>query len=266
VPTDPDIEFRCHHCGSRVIVPEVTSATDPSAATSPSEATSRVRNDGLLERCPSCGGMLAALGAVDWTQPAVEWHPNPELRASSVTFRVAALPGMLVAMLYRPVQVFRCFHWDGGIARPLIYAMLAGGIPAAALYVIAALRSGFPPQEVVSLPWLLAALTIVAPAWVYFEAQAAHLVLVLRGRARRPFAATLRAFAYGGSSVAWVLLVPGVGLGLWLAGSTAVVAIALREAHGLRPVVALTATLTPLALLGLAILARLLLEWMFAPQ
>ena len=141
----------------------------------------------------------------------------------------------------------------------LVFGTLLGG---PCLLLAVALRSILAeeplPGPVTALVLLLAA----PPLYLYLRAQALHLTLVLSGKARRSFAATLRVVGYANGSVAPLLLLPFVGDLLFLVAGSMAEVTGIREVHGLRLGQAIAVELVPASLLLLALGAALVVAFL----
>lgn len=214
-------------------------------------------------RCEHCGAVLA--DAPGWVQPLVE-RPAGNEPEGGATFRMGALPATIVAIAFRPRSSFARFRWHGGVLRPLLVLMLAGGPPLAWSYLALLLAEGERPRG--SGPFLifLGLLVVAPPLWGYVKAQAAQLVLVLFGVARRPFESTFRAIGYASAAVGWLWLVPlagGVAFGI---SSAVLETIALRAAHECPVGVAAVAAVAPPLVLAAAVAAGFAVDLMLLPS
>jgi hypothetical protein len=178
------------------------------------------------------------------------------LRATSLAGETAA------AFALRPASSFRSFRAEGSIALPLLYGTLVGGpcllLGAVEKSLLGTFPDGSRPGPPVSVPLALALLFVVPAAYLFVRAHALHLTLVLTGRVRGSFAATLRLVGYANASLAPLLLIPFAGDFLFLAAGAVVEAIGIRFVHGLSPFDAALAELIPASILALGLLAVLL--------
>jgi hypothetical protein len=175
--------------------------------------------------------------------------------------RATSLAGeTAVAFALRPARAFRAFRAEGGVVPPLLYGTLIGGpcllLDAVGKTVLSPPLGGGRPLRL-SIPVALALLLCVPPLYLFVRAHALHLTLVLQGRARGSFIATLRLVGYANASVAPLLLVPLAGDFLFLAAGAVVEAIGIRFVHGLSPLEAAVAELIPASILALGLLAVL---------
>jgi len=159
----------------------------------------------------------------------------------------------------RPEASFRGFPVEGSMLAALIFGTLLGG---PCLLLAVALRSVLVDEPLPGLAMALALLLAAPALYLYLRAQALHLTLVLSGKARRSFAATLRVVGYANGSLAPLLLLPIAGDLLFLvAGSMAEVS-GIRKAHGLRLGEAIAVELVPVSLLLLALGAALIVAFL----
>lgn len=180
-------------------------------------------------------------------------------------FQLSALGRTVFRLAFRPQQSFQSFRWQGRAAPAVLFATLMGG-PAVALGHAAqvGIERGRIAGEITPVTFL--ALVLAAPgAYVYVRAQTLHLVLVLGGRASRPFVATLRGVAYSQGAVAWLLVLPFVGTVAFLVWATVLEATALCTAHGLSLREAAACVVAPSFALTLALLAGLA-TWLLVPR
>jgi len=160
-----------------------------------------------------------------------------------------------LAFAARPEGSFRGFQAEGSMLAPLVFGTLVGG---PCLLLGAALRSVLAEDPLPRLPTAFALLLAAPALYIYLRAQALHLTLVLSGKARRSFAATLRVVGYANGSVAPLLLLPFVGDLLFLVIGSMTEVIGIREVHDLRLGEAIAAELVPATLLLLALGAALI--------
>ncbi|MBI4601067.1 MAG: hypothetical protein HY721_03815 [Planctomycetes bacterium] len=218
--------------------------------------------------CAACGAALVAAPDGGASQPAfelaaVERPSAPGLAGAArrLVARLAAAGDTAAAIASRPSAAFRSFGHEGPLGPALAFATLIGG---PSLLIDAALKALLGGEEPPSGPAALALVFAVPPLYVVLRSQALHLALVLSGRARGSFRATLRAVAYSSGAVAPLLVVPVAGECLFLAAGAYVEGTGIRWGHGLG---ARSAALAEMALalalvIGMAaVLAVRLLSW-----
>jgi hypothetical protein len=170
-------------------------------------------------------------------------------------------------VLVEPVRFFRAMPVAGGLASPLLYAVVVGwlGLAVAAFYqalfhaVVGSSLGvlGDRPEIAALLGW--------AESWAGFVAQVVfggvfvviglfvaaailHLMLLLLGGARRDFEATFRVVSFG-HATSLLLLLPFCGQVIAAVWSLVLMVIGLAEAHRIGHGKAAAAVLLPLALL-----------------
>jgi len=123
------------------------------------------------DRCARCGGVVGDAG--EWRHPLVEWAPDPAARERPGTFRLGLLPATIGAIAFRPRRTFSQFRWHGGIARPVLAAMLVLGPSLAWTWLASNVSSDARAPGAGGLLVFVARLVGAAPGWVYLKAQAA---------------------------------------------------------------------------------------------
>jgi hypothetical protein len=233
--------------------------------------------EGVL--CPNCGGDPRGLGSSPPGTPGPGAAPPPLPRAGGAAGpgipwdqreRIgffAALAETTRQVLTEPGAFFRAMPVAGGLASPLLYAVVIGwvGLAAAAFY-----QAIF--HSVVGSTWAglgggrpeIAALLAWAESWLGFVVQVVfggiavviglfvaagilHVVLMLLGGARRDFEATFRVVSFS-QATSILFLVPFCGQlvgGVWC---LVLYVLGLAEAHGIGHGKAALAVLLPLAL------------------
>ncbi|MDH3732641.1 MAG: YIP1 family protein [Gemmatimonadota bacterium] len=212
--------------------------------------------------CPLCGGT----GPADAGPGGVD---APGAIAPAWERDGTAFPRNLidtwVESLFRPDRFFRGVSWDEAAARPILYYLIIAIIGAIfSLWWSAAFTAiGFPlgfqdPDPLLALSPAASALInffaapFVAIIGLVLWSGLVHLLVIVFGRDRRGFRATMRAVCYGaGPSIFAVVPVLGAIVGFFW--TLALTGIGLRHAHrmttGAAVAVILLALMIPLALL-----------------
>lgn len=205
------------------------------------------------ESCPACGAPLVVEESC-WEQPALE-TPGGGIR-------FGALGTTAISLAVRPRESFARFRWRGNYLAPAVFAVLLGG-PAVGLGYLAEVYLSVGRVRGQVSGWQFLGLVVAAPLlYLYVRAHLVHLVLVVLGAVRRPFAATYRAVFYSGGAVGLSWLMPFVGGAIFLVWETWLEATALREAHRLPLGRAVAVVLLPSVALAVVFLARATLEFL----
>jgi hypothetical protein len=164
----------------------------------------------------------------------------------------------LQMVLSRPAEAFSIMRTEGGIADPLLYALIGAGAGALVSFLFSfGLRSvgifGEQRSGLSALPWLgvgSAAFIILIPVFIviglFIGTAVVHVCLMIVGGARQPFETTFRVLAFTQGSTGPLQMIPICG-GL-IAGIWALIAncIGLARAHEIETGRAVLAILLPL--------------------
>ncbi len=217
--------------------------------------------------CRHCGGAIAEQPAAS-ARTQTPW----ENRAALGFFK--AFFATLKESLFNPGQFFKSMPVFGGIADPLVYALIAGMVGMTISYAWQILLeqsfSGFMPAELrgaagyqlfqgvgIAIAGLIIPIAIIVMLFLW--AGILHVCLLLVRGATNGFEATFRAAAYSyGANI--FMAVPLCGGIIALVWSMVLAIIGLKEAHGISGGKASFAVLFPLAACcGIIILMALLL-------
>lgn len=214
------------------------------------------------ETCAACGAPLAPAGE-EWEEPLLERAADGS-RGERFRFRFEGMGATVASLVLQPQKTFARFRWNGGFLAPMLFSVILGGPCVGLAYVIQVyLEAGRLGGQLSGWEFLFFVL-VAPPAYLHLRTQLVHVVLLMRGVARRPYEATFRAVAYSNTAVALAWLVPVVGGFLYLLWGTAIEITGLRAAHRLSLGGALLAVLLPTAGLALSLLARATLELLVA--
>lgn len=179
--------------------------------------------------------------------------------------RTGFFGGMLTTLketLFTPTEFFRKMNVTGGIADPLLYAMIVGVVGIMVSYVWQVLFQdaflGYLPSDVKGTVGIgslgnigLAFVAIIVPFVViislFLWSGVLHLLLLIVRGANNGFEATFRAVAYSSSTFIF-LTIPFCGWPLYWVWRMVIAIIGLKEAHGTSGGKASFAVLFPLLL------------------
>jgi len=164
--------------------------------------------------------------------------------------------------LFAPSAFFRKMPVTGGLADPLLYALIVGMVSTMVSYVWQILFQGtmqsYIPAEMRAAPGYdmfqglgIAVLAVVVPIfiilWLFIWSGIVHLCLMMVKGAKAGFEATFRAVAYSNSAYLF-MVIPICGSLITAIWSMVLIIIGLKEAHETSGGKAAFAELFPLAL------------------
>jgi hypothetical protein len=192
--------------------------------------------------CQFCGGKLS-------DHAASPDSTGRERTAWEDRSRLGALRGLFATLrnsLFNPSEFFRKMNVTGGLADPMLYALIVGMAGIMVFYFWQILLQGIMPaglsQDVRGLGGIslfsgigLAVMAVLTPffiiTYLFLWAGLLHLLLLMVQGAKNGFEATFRTVAYShGANI--FLLVPFCGGLIAAVWGVVVVIIGLKEAHG----------------------------------
>jgi hypothetical protein len=191
--------------------------------------------------CHSCGGRIAAPET-----PAVAGREKTPWEDRDRRGVFGGLFDTLRGALFSPSEFFRKMNVTGGIADPLLYAMIVGVVSIMVLYVWQILFQntfqGYLPSDVKGAGGLdffsgigLAFVALFMPFFVilglFLWSGILHVLLMMVRGANNGFEATFRAIAYGYSAYVFMML-PFCGGLIGTIWTLVLAIIGLKEAHG----------------------------------
>jgi hypothetical protein len=213
-------------------------------------------------------GSLETLGEGGRTGPA--WEHRAELGVAQAAWQT------IQDVLLKPVETFTNMKREGGLANPLLYAMMLGciGGVVSVIYQVGwnmTIGGTMKPTPVpgqpdftkfftaTQTPLMIVVMLIVLPITVtvatFMYSGIIHLCLMLCGGANRPFETTYRVYCYAYGSTAALQAIPlcgGAVAGIW---SLVATIIGLGKAHETDTWRALLAVLLPLVVCCTALIA-----------